>query len=276
MVELRTSYSFSRVPYITNDALDAYAESIVADFAPASLNNPGVINAESFVEYYLGLPIEYRRISYDRKILAMTAFNDGLLQVTGEDTGFPEPMPVRAGTVVIDTSLTTKRNLPRLRFTLMHEAAHWLIHRPAFAADNPFGAPGVYENQYLAAKEGRIDYSRSQKERTDNDRIERQADFLASAILMPRPALRAVYRDFFRFNGEKPRRIARGANPIDDCYAAQLPEYAAGIFGVSKRAALIRLEKLNAITGKQSPIEKRRGAARLDYDPGALSMPAYI
>jgi hypothetical protein len=44
------------------------------------------------------------------------------------------------------------RNLPRLRFTLMHEAAHWLIHRPVFAADNPFGAPGVYENQYLAVQ----------------------------------------------------------------------------------------------------------------------------
>jgi hypothetical protein len=37
---------------------------------------------------------------------------------------------------------------------------------------------------------------------------------------------------------------------MDDCYAELLPKYVGKIFGVSKRAALIRLEKLNAIVGK--------------------------
>ncbi len=156
-------------------------------------------------------------------------------------------MPVTTGTVILDTSLTTKRNLPRLRFTSMHEGAHWLIHREAFAEDNPMGSVGVYENQFLAAKEGRIDYSRSLSERTDIERIERQADFLASALLMPRPPLRIAYRDFFRYFGEKPRRIIKGSGVMDDCFAVQLPEYVAKLFGVSKRAALIRLEKLTAI-----------------------------
>jgi hypothetical protein len=258
MVELKTGHSFSRVPYITYDALDAYAEAVVADFAPARLNAPCPIDAESFVEYYLGLPIEYHRISFDRKILAVTAFSDGLLQAAGDDTGLPEPMPVRAGTVVVDTSLTAKRNLPRLRFTLMHEAAHWLIHRPAFAADNPFGSPGAYENQYLAAKEGRIDYSRSTRERCDIDIIERQADFLASAMLMPKTTLRMAFKEFFANYRERPRAIRRGASAMDDCLARLLPEYVADKFRVSKRAALIRLEKLNAITG--SPRMKCGGA----------------
>jgi Zn-dependent peptidase ImmA (M78 family) len=247
MVELKTGYSLSRVPYITNDALDAYAEAVVADFAPERLRVPAPLCAESFAEYYLGLNVEFRRICYDHKVMAMTAFNTGVLQVADDETGQPEPIVVKEGTVVVDTSLTAKRNLARLRFTLMHEAAHWLIHRPAFSADNPFGSPGVYENQYLAAKEGRIDYSRCQKERTDSERIERQADFLASAILMPRPAMRRAYRAYFNLHDKKPRRIIRGANPMDDCFAAQLPEYIAGVFNVSRRAALIRLEKLTAI-----------------------------
>lgn len=247
MIELKTSYSLSRVPYITNDALDSYAEALVADFAPERRRVPGPVNAENFAEYYLKMPVEYRRISSDRQILAMTAFNTGVLQIVSEDTGMPEPMIVRAGTIIVDPSLTAKRNLPRLRFTLMHEASHWLIHRYAFSEDNPFGPPGVYENQYLAAKEGRIDYSRSQKERTDIERIERQADFLASAILIPRPALRAAYRDYFGYYGEKPHRVVRGVNAMDDCHALQLPEYTAQTFNVSKRAALIRLEKLTAI-----------------------------
>jgi Zn-dependent peptidase ImmA (M78 family) len=112
------------------------------------------------------------------------------------------------------------------------------------------GTPGVFENQYLAAKEGRIDYCRCQKERTDNERTERQADFLASAMLMPKPTLRMAFREFFRFYREKPRVLVRSGNPYDDCLATQLSEYVAGLFGVSKRAAMIRLEKLGAIVGK--------------------------
>ncbi|MDL2234684.1 ImmA/IrrE family metallo-endopeptidase [Christensenellaceae bacterium OttesenSCG-928-L17] len=247
MIELKASRSFSRVPYLTYDTLEDYAEQVVADFAPDLLHTPGVLDAEAFVEFYLKLQIEYHRICYDRKVLGMTAFNSGYLQVANEETGLPEPLPVTRGTVILDTSLTAKRSLPRLRFTTLHEGAHWLLHRESFAEDNPMGAVGVYENQYLAAKEGRIDYSRCQRERTDSERMERQADFLASAILMPRPALRVAFRDFFKYYDDRPRRIIKGSSIMDDCYADQLPRYVAKLFGVSKRAALIRLEKLTAI-----------------------------
>lgn len=252
MLELNTGYSFSQIPYLTYEELDDYGEQLVRDFAPELLSKPAALDVDSFVEFYLSLNVDYRRICYDRKILGMTAFNDGMIQVVSEDTGYPEPMAVTAGTLIIDTSLTDKRSLPRLRFTLMHEAAHWLLHRKAFAADNPWGSVGEFENRYLAAKEGRIDYSRCQKERSDNERMERQADFLASAILMPRFTLRQAFRQYFTYYDERPHVLIRGANPMDDAHAKQLPEYIAGQFGVSKRAALIRLEKLGAITGKQS------------------------
>ena len=253
MIELKTNYTFSQVPYLTYDVLEDYAEQVVADFAPERLANPGVLDVDRFIEYYLGLSVEFHRICYDRKVLGMTAFNDGCIDVANEDTGLPEPLPISKGTIVIDTSLTTKRNTPRLRFTMVHEGGgHWLLHRKAFSTDNLFGPAGVYKNQYLAAKEGRVDYSRSQKERTDIERMERQADFLASAILMPRPALRATFREFFGFYGEKPRRIIRGTNPLDNNYAVQLPEYVAKTYNVSKRAALIRLEKLTAIVDSKT------------------------
>jgi Zn-dependent peptidase ImmA (M78 family) len=183
----------------------------------------------------------------------MTAFNTGVVQIADEASGKPVPLIVQEGTVIIDPLLMEKRNAARRRFTFMHEGAHWLIHRPAFAVDNPFGSPGVYENQYLAAKEGRIDYSRSQKERNDNERIERQADFLASAMLMPKSTLRMAYKDFFSYYCERPRQIVRGRSKMEDNFSTLLPEFVADKFGVSKRAALIRLEKLNAIVGKAEP-----------------------
>ena len=250
MLELVTSYSFSQVPIITYDALDAYAEAVLLDAMPEVLLAPCPIDAARFVEFYLGLEIVFKRLSYDREVLGMTAFNAGYVQIRDDITGMPDAMLVDAGTVIIEPTLTQKRNRARMRFSLTHEGVHWLIHRPAFAKDNPFGSVGKFENQYLAAKEGRIDYSRSQKERNDYERIERQADFLASAILMPKTTLRMAYRNFFRFYGERPRRIIRGANMLDDCYAKQLPEYVAQVFDVSKRAALIRLEKLGAIVDK--------------------------
>ena len=247
MFKLNIGNSPTRVPFISNNLLDAYAEALVADFSQEFLKYPGIINVEAFIEYYLGLSIRYLHICYDRKVLGMTAFNNGMLDVIDDETGLPDSVPVTAGTVIIDTSLTTKRNLPRLRFTAMHEAGHWLIHREAFAEDNLYGPAGVYENKYLAAKEGHIDYSRSKKQWTVADRMERQADFLSSALLMPRPALREAYRQFFRLHNDKPRKVIKGKSKTDNFYAAKLPEFVSGLFGVSKRAALIRLEKLQAI-----------------------------
>ncbi len=247
MLELVTSYTFSQVPYITYEALDVYGEAVLRDAAPDALKAPRPVDAPWFLEFYLGLDVVYKRVSYDRKILGMTAFNSGYVQIRDELTGRAEPLLVKAGTVIVEPALTAPRNASRLRFTLMHEGVHWMIHRAAFSDKNPCGSIGKYENQYLAAKEGRIDYSRSQLERSENERAERQADFLAAAILMPKATLRMAYRDFFAYYGEKPRRVVRGAGVADDCYAKLLPEYIGRAFGVSKRAALIRLEKLDAI-----------------------------
>ena len=247
MLELDTCYTLSNIPYITYDALEEYAEKLVHDFAPECLRTPIPMDVDKFLGHYLNLSVDYRHISHDRNILGMTAFSDGSIDVLNDETGLVEQMPVRAGTVILDSSLTVKRNEPIRRFTGGHEGTHWILHRKAFAEDNPFGPAGVYSNQYLAAKEGRVDYSRKRTGKTDIEYMERQADFLSSAILMPRPALRVVFRNFFKFYNEKPRRIVRGTSPLDDCYIKQLVEYVADKFLVSKHAVRIRLEKLGAI-----------------------------
>ena len=250
MIKLDTCYSFSQVPYITYDALEDYAEKLVWDFSPALLKTPGVISVDKFLEYYLRLNLDFRRICFNKIVLGITAFNDGMVDIINEQ-GEQDQLAVRKGTVIIDTSLTAEKSEHRLRFTGMHEGVHWMIHREAFASDNPFGPAGIYENQFLAAKEGRGDYVRSMKDKTDIDRMERQADFLAAGILMPRPALREVCREFFRFYNEKPRRIIRGTSPMDDALAKLLPEYVSKTFNVSNKAATIRLEKLTEIVDRR-------------------------
>ena len=247
MLELETSYSLTQVPYITYEALEEYAEDIVRDFASNSLHTPGVVDVDRFMEYYIGLNIDFRHIYYDRVILGMTAFSDGIIDVLDINTNQPEPMLLKRGTVILDTSLSLKRNNKRRRFTMTHEGSHWLLHRKALAPENPFGNIGEFQNQYLAAKTGKVDYSRSEKERNDIERMERQADFLASAILMPRPALRETYIKFFKSIKEKRRILTRGN---DNELIKQLIQYVSGIYEVSNRAALIRLEKLGAIVSQ--------------------------
>jgi len=59
MIVLNTAYSFTGVPFLSNDVLDNYAEAVIADFAPELLKIPGKIDAEGFVEFYLGLNTVY-------------------------------------------------------------------------------------------------------------------------------------------------------------------------------------------------------------------------
>jgi hypothetical protein len=69
---------------------------------------------------------------------------------------------------------------------------------------------------------------------------------------MPRPPLRIAFREFFAKYDDIPCQVVRGASEVDDNYAKLLPPFIADKFGVSKRAALIRLEKLKAIIDKSA------------------------
>ena len=247
MIDIDTGYSLSYVPYLKNVVLDEYAETLVFDFEPERLSIPGAIDTDSFIEYYLNLTLYYYRICNNRKVQGMTAFNAGVVEVMDEINGSPFELAVEKGVVIIEPMLLERHNQHHLRFTMMHEGSHWLLHRNAFAVETPFGPAGLYANQFLAAQDGRGDYLCNQKERNDIDCMESQADYLSAAILMPRPALRIAFEDFFSIYNVSPQQIIRGRSFIDDAFVVLLPKYISCIFNVSTHAALIRLEKLRAI-----------------------------
>jgi Zn-dependent peptidase ImmA (M78 family) len=250
LIDFNAAYTPNHVPCVTYEALDEYAESLVRDFAPERLTIPGELDILAFLQEYLGLTVKYYPLSYKDKIIGVTAFHDDHIQVYDKTTGATVMVDVAQGTVVIDSSLKYKRSYRRWRFTMAHEGSHWLIHRKTFSKDNPYGSFGMRENRNLAATNGRFVYWRDKAEKTDKDWMERQADFLGAAILIPRPALRVAYRDFFNGIGERPRVLVRGKGQADDSLAKRLAAYISDVFAVSYRAALIRLEKLNAIEYK--------------------------
>ena len=220
-MKLDSVYSSAHLMYIDNGSLDRYGNAIIHDFAPELLNEPQPVDIEAFVEDYLKLPeVEYQRLSLDGSVHGMTAFDTGLIEVFHEDTDMPKKIPVEAGTILIDISLADEKGEHRRRFTTMHEASHWLLHR-----NIPIPTEALM--------------------------MERQADFLASTLLMPLSAIRIAFRNYFGFYAMQPRQIIRNASTWDNAIAAQLPEYLEKIFNVSPEAAMIRLEKLNALVDSE-------------------------
>jgi len=243
MLELQGGYSFTGVPYTTYEALDEYAERVIRDAMPENLNRAIPLDVDEFLEFYLKVLVEYKRLSLDGKVLGLTAFDDGLVKVIDESKNEWTALRVRAGTVIVDNSLLEEKQEPRLRFTLMHEASHWLLHAKAFS---------VKSESVFAAKEGKADYSPSRKEKSDRDRMERQADFLAAALLIPRPSLRIACEEYWATYGQAPMVIERGKDDWHNCHAKMFPAFVADRFCVSKQAAKIRLEKLKMIVGKET------------------------
>ena len=83
---------------------------------------------------------------------------------------------VRAGTILIDERLCDPSKLGRLRFTCAHELAHWVLHKKLYSGTGD-----------VAAYNGNVSSDES------HGIIERQADALASALLMPLPQIKKCF-----------------------------------------------------------------------------------
>lgn len=127
-------------------------------------------------------------------------------------------------TIFLATSVTKKLDhnnerlcdpskLGRLRFTCAHELAHWVLHKKLYSGTGD-----------VAAYNGNVSSDES------HGIIERQADTLASALLMPLPQIKKC---FYRL------KIGR----TDEQLIAEM----ANIFEVSKQAMQIRLKSRNLI-----------------------------
>ena len=241
------------VPYLSEEQIERDAAALLAEYE----RKRGVvieppIPIEDIVEKHLKLGIEFDdthrlfdvpRTGLDPDILGAIFFDDRRIVI--DDSLDPEENPSKEG---------------RYRFTLAHEGGgHWRLHRHLFAKDPAqavlFGALGVPSV---------ICRSSQAKER-----VELQADFFASCLLMPkRLVLEAWFREFdtydpFIFDPTRHdwamiRRRRNGPRAIGDVLCDMSgPDYTvffdaiakrfSTIFYVSRLAMRIRLEKLGLL-----------------------------
>ncbi|HCG35217.1 MAG TPA: toxin [Clostridiales bacterium] len=201
----------SELRYMRPQLLEAIARNTLKkyDYTLILGNEAVSVPIEDIIES-LGLSLEYQFIRKNGRILGETVFVDDYIPLYNATTKKYELVFMERGTIIIDASLLRNRKDGRLRFTCAHELAHWLIHQELYCGSGDTAA-----------------MHKSISKSSDADKhIERQADMLASALLLP---ICQVKRAFYRVTGYD--RIER--------LAAQ--------FGVSNQAMEIRLKEHNLI-----------------------------
>ena len=162
---------------------------------------------ETIIEKTFGLRIEYQYLTNDARELGRMIYDSGITTYYNREIMDYALMRVEGGTMLIEAALLEDEKLyGRLRFTLAHELAHYIIHKQIFSGTGV--AAALYNND------------------TDEDATEWQANYLAKAILMPNGQMK---RCFYAL-----RPVCKTKSE----YVCKMAE----IFEVSKQAMEIRLK----------------------------------
>ena len=226
----------SGIPIISNTDLDTLGERLVADFNPLLIFSPKEVDIDRFMTKYLHLKLDYQFLSHCGIYLGTTVFQEtNSLPIYNPETHSAEFMHVDAGTVIIDSSLLSDNQEHRYRFTMGHEGSHSILHTNYY-----LNTIGENTDDKIAYVRCRSDFAVSsnisrqcQYHLPIKARLEQQANYLASVILMPKCTVKMALC-----------KIANRGQGLWGHYAAsELSQ----IYNVSQEAAFYRLKALNYI-----------------------------
>lgn len=238
------------VPVLSKVEIENIAERCLLDFCPEALETPQPVDEDRFLTEYLGLTQDFKYLSHCGIYLGMTVFEDSnKIIIYDEATNRAEYISAKIGTVIIDSSLLEEGQEGRYRFTSMHEAGHWILHRRKFMRDinqESFFYNIEYANIQCRTTniEGKLNYNFRWD---DESTMEWQANYFAGAILMPRSMVFKLCDDeelkdsltFMSFGNKEEYN-----NLLIKCVAQR--------FNVSKKAAEVRLCCLGIINNEDT------------------------
>ncbi len=247
------------VPYLAEEVIERDVAALLAEFSSAcSVVIVPPIPIEDIVEKHLKLGFEFDdthrlfgvpRSGLDPDILGAIFFDDQRIVI---DEGLdPDENPSKEG---------------RFRFTLAHEGGgHWRLHRHLFVKDKAQAA--MFVDLDVPSFICRSSQAK--------ERVEWQADYYASCLLMPRRLVNQAWRQ--RFGTMEPLiyEITSKTMHIDpprgsgfrhfgkntrntgyDDFSNAWADYFAPMFLVSRQPMRIRLEKLDLLH-REVPRQKR-------------------
>ena len=216
--------------YLSKEDIENIGDSVLEDYATQNdIRNQIPIDIERFARGYLGLNIEYQKLSDNGKILGLTSYMGVVLELSFSDgSSF---LSVPEDTILLDTQFTILRNQRRKRFTIAHECAHQILARIE---------ESINQDQYY----NNSTHISCRRLYTSEDWIEWQANSLGAVLLIPRLALFAeLNRDIEPF---RPTIYGDILNTLD----YKKVKYLSDKFGVSISAMKIRLKELGCMIVK--------------------------
>ena len=219
---------------LSRQDIEVIGNSVLEDYDKCGIDIMRIpIDIESFARNYLGLTIEYQRLSENGSILGLTTYGgvilelalcDGLLQIT-----------VPEDTVLLDDSLAEVRSLHRRRFTLAHECAHQILARIEERKTGKNFRTSVVSGRKYSCRELHKAF----------DWSEWQANTLAAGLLIPKQEL---LKELSQWGGMRMPTVYGHYFGRRDY---RLMKELTATFGVSISAMKIRLNELGRLTTKE-------------------------
>lgn len=176
--------------YLSKVNIEQEATFFLGKYSPEALVKPIILNLESIIENNLQLILDYKQLDQNGNVLGMTIFKTGLLAIINESSNF-EKILVQKGTILLNSLLADDiKQQNRYQFTLAHEVGHWVLQAKDFLYDedqiNIFDQIKTLSEKDMITCLNRSISSNYSTLITDSDWLEWQANYFASAILMPK------------------------------------------------------------------------------------------
>jgi Zn-dependent peptidase ImmA (M78 family) len=218
---------------------DDIAREIMKAYMPGIVDAQQEVDINYLIKECLFLTVKSKNITADKSVLGLIAFEEAT--VSCYDLSFnPIKVDLQAGDILIDMSLSGNASLARRRFTLAHEASHWILHRSYHSPTNQ-----KYEFRRPIKETLASDVERKiRRLETENDLEEWQANSLAAALLMPKISFikTAIYEIERMYGYEQYPLTDDGTEEY-----AEVIQRIASVYNVSRQATEIRLEQLEMI-----------------------------
>ena len=258
LIPHRIDFDNHNTPVLYDREIDTYAHAVLAEYKPQLLYEPGALNFQHFLESYLDATIEFHDICGDdpeRPILAMTVFKGGKVRVFDRENECISHVYVSARTVIIDNAVMKPGKEGFALFTGLHECGHIMMHWDVFLRiieDEP-GIEDGLAPLVCCRRESTETPARHNADRDAAGWREHQADYFAAALAMPNATFKPFVYGILRDNGYYRNSVTLGSDEDLDILADDIiPDAIAEVYGVSGRAARIKLRKTGLVYSSAS------------------------
>lgn len=217
----------------TPERLEKKAEEILSQYQDgALLLKPQAMDVDHFAEFKCKATIDFAYLSRDGETLGLTVFNDGKLIVWDETRTIPKPLDVTKGCIFIDDGSLKTETKERVRFTIIHECSHYLLHQRFY-----YQKPGT-EIPKIECTVYHIENWDEMPPMTDDEIREWQANRLGAALIMPARTVKMLMAERLGVAFDTLTAVRVSNSFIEDM---------AAVFIVSKSAMRNRLRDLDLL-----------------------------